>query len=87
MQHPQKGCGTEENDLSRKNLECFKKRLWCLVMMVTRQESDEIEQITKYSHCRVNFYFFISFSKEKIAYVTHTFNNKIYADSTEIRAH
>ena len=53
----------------------------------TRQESDDIEQITKSSHCRANFYLFISFSEEKIAYITHSFNNKIYADSTEIRAH
>ena len=52
--------------------------------MVTRQESEEVEQITKSSHCRANFYFFISFCDEKIAYVI---NNKIYADSTEIRAH
>ena len=50
----------------------------------TRQESEEIEQITKSSHCRANFYLFISFSEEKIAYVIHSFNNKIYADSTEI---
>ena len=53
-------------------------------MMITRRESDEIEQITKSSHFRANFYLFISFSEEKIAFVTHTFNNKIYADSTEI---
>ena len=39
--------------------------------MVTHQESDEIEQITKSSHCRANFYLFILFSEEKIAYVIH----------------
>ena len=55
--------------------------------MVTRQESDEIEQITKSFHYRANFYLFVSFSEEKIAYKTHTFNNKIYVDSTEFQAH
>ena len=55
-----------------------------MVLMATRQESDETDQITKSSHCRPNFYLFISFSAEKIAYLTRTFNNKIYADSTKI---
>ena len=32
-------------------------------------------------------FLFISFSEKKIAFVTHAFNNEIYADSTEIRAH
>ena len=50
-------------------------------------KNDEIEQITKSSHCRANFYLFTSFSEEKIVYVTHTFDKEIYADSTEIRAH
>ena len=53
-------------------------------MMVKRQESDEIEQITKSSHWLI---LIILFAEEKIAYVTQTFNNKIYADSTEIRVH
>ena len=55
--------------------------------LVTHQESDEIEQITKFSHCKAYFCLFISFSEQKIAYVTHTFNNKFYVDSTEILAH
>ena len=50
----------------------------------TRQESEEIEEITKSSHCRANFYLFISFSEETIAYVIHSFNNKIYVDSAKI---
>ena len=51
-------------------------------------KNDELEQITKSSHCRANFYLFISFSEEKIVvYVTHTFDREIYADSTEIRGH
>ena len=50
-------------------------------------KNDELEQIKKSSHCRANFYLFISFSEGKIVYVTHTFDREIYADSTEIRAH
>ena len=59
IRHPQKCCETEENDLRRKNSERFKNRLWCLVNVVTRQESDEIEQITKSSLCRANVYLFL----------------------------
>ena len=33
------------------------------------------------------FLFVYLILRGKIAYVTHTFNNKIYADSAEIRAH
>ena len=65
IRHPQKVCGTEENDLRRKNRECFKKR-FCLVMMVTQQESDEVEQITKSSHRKANFYFFRKRYKKKL---------------------
>ena len=53
-------------------------------MMLKRQESDEIEKVRKSSHWRATFYLFISFSEERIAFATHTFNNKINADSTEI---
>ena len=82
-----KGCPTVENGLRKKNPEHFKKHFWCLVMMVTHRKSDEIEQTTKSSHCKANLYLFISFSEEKIAYITHTFKNEIYTDSAEMRAH
>ena len=63
-----------------KTLNALKNVFDVWLMMVTRQKIDEIEYITKSSHCRPNFYLFISFSEEKTAYVTHTFNNEIYGD-------